>query len=112
MQRRDNLRKDEDSGDDVSTSTTSIMPVRGLANQLDSNLNQEGYWNVENGSEDDTDSDGTLFALLMAEQAGVKMMQEYFEFEASKSTPMYAYWKGLKIFSDAGYQATVKKITR
>ena len=37
------------------------------------------------------DHDGTSFAMMMAEQAGVKMMQEYFELEASKSTPMDGY---------------------
>ena len=77
---------------------------------MDSNLNQEGYWNTENCSEDDTNSDRALFAMLIAEQAGVKMMQEYFELEASKSTPMYGYRKGLKIFGDSGYQATVKEL--
>ena len=76
MRRRNNLGQDEDSVDNVSTSTASTMLVRGIANQLDSNLNPEGYWNIGNGSDNDTDNDGTLFAMLMAEQAGVKMMQE------------------------------------
>ena len=48
--------------------------------------------------------------MMMTEQAGVKMMQEYFKLEASKSTPMYGYQKGLKIFGDPGYQATVKEL--
>ena len=86
------------------------MPTRGIMNQSDSNLNPEGYWNIENGSDDDTDNDGPLFAMLMAEQAGVKMMQEYFELETSKFTPMYGYQKGLKIFGDPGYQARVKEL--
>ena len=38
------------------------------------------------------------------------MMQEYFELEASKSTPMYGYQKGLQRFCDAGYQTTVKEL--
>jgi hypothetical protein len=38
------------------------------------------------------------------------MMQEYFELEALKSTPMYGYRKGLKIFRDLGYQSTVKEL--
>ena len=38
------------------------------------------------------------------------MMQECFELEASKSTPMYGLRKGLQIFGDSGYQATVKEL--
>ena len=33
------------------------------------------------------------------------MMKEYFEIEASKSTPQYGFRKGLKLFGDKGYQA-------
>ena len=77
-----------------------------MKDRLDSDLNQDGYWAINRDS--DSDHDGTSFAMLIAEQAGVKMMQEYFKLEASKSTPMYRYQKGLKIFGDPGYQATVK----
>ena len=45
-----------------------------MKDQLDSDLNSDGYWNVRNDS--DTDHEGTLFAMLMAVQAGVKMTQE------------------------------------
>ena len=44
--------------------------------------------------------------MVVAEQAGVQMMKEYFEIEASKSTPQYGFRKGLKLFGDEGYQAT------
>ena len=37
-------------------------------------------------------------AMVVAEQAGVRMMKEYFEIEASKSTPQYGFRKGLKLF--------------
>ena len=42
---------------------------------------------------------------MAAEQAGVRMMKEYFEIEASKSTPQYGFRKGLRLFGDKGYQA-------
>ena len=38
------------------------------------------------------------------------MTKEYFEIEASKSTPQYGFRKGLKLFCDEGYQATKKKL--
>ena len=38
------------------------------------------------------------------------MMKEYFEIEASKSTPQYGFRKGLKFFSDEGYQAAKNKL--
>ena len=44
-------------------------------------------------------------AIVVAEQAGVQMTKEYFEIEASKSTPQYGFRKGLKLFGDEGYQA-------
>ena len=75
---------------------------------MKSDLNRDGYWAVHCNS--DIDYDGSSFAMLMEEQAGVKMTQEYFELEASKSTPMYGYQKGLKIFGDSGYQAMVKEL--
>ena len=43
--------------------------------------------------------------MVAAEQARVRMMKEYFEIEASKSTPQYGFRKGLKLFGDKGYQA-------
>ena len=60
-----------------------------MVNRLKSDLNQDGYWAIN--CHNIIDQDETLFAMMVAEQAGVKMMQEYFELEASKSTPMYGY---------------------
>ena len=37
-------------------------------------------------------------------------MKEYFEIEASKSTPQYGFRKGLKLFGDEGYQADKNKL--
>ena len=48
--------------------------------------------------------------MVVAEQTGVRMMKEYFEIEASKSTPQYGFRKGLKLFGDKGYQATKDKL--
>ena len=69
----------------VSSSNTGKS---GMANALKSELGK--YWDepdyaVNCHTIDHTD--GTLFAMMVAEQAGIKMMQEYFELEASKSTP-------------------------
>ena len=44
-------------------------------------------------------------AMVVVEQAGVRMMKEYFEIEASKATPQYGFRKGLKLFGNEGYQA-------
>ena len=41
-----------------------------------------------------------LEAMVVAEQTGIRMMEEYFKIEASKSTPQYGFRKGLKLFSD------------
>ena len=38
------------------------------------------------------------------------MTKEYFETEASKSTPQYGFSKGLKLFGDEGYQATKNEL--
>ena len=49
-------------------------------------------------------------AMGVAEQAGIQMIKEYFEIEASKSTPQYRFRKGLKIFSDEGHQAATEEL--
>ena len=51
-----------------------------------------------------------LSAMVVAEQAEVQMMKEYFEIEASKSTPQYGFKKGLELFGDERYQDTKNKI--
>ena len=38
------------------------------------------------------------------------MMKEYFEIEASKSTPQYGFRKGLKLFGDERYQAAKEEL--
>ena len=47
---------------------------------------------------------------MMAEQAGVRMMKEYFEIEASKANPQYGFMKGLTLFGDKGYQAAKNEL--
>ena len=39
-------------------------------------------------------------AMMVAEQAGIRMMKVYFEIEASKATPQYGFRKGLTLFGD------------
>ena len=48
--------------------------------------------------------------MVVAKQAGVRMMKEYFKIEASKSTPQYGFRKGLKLFRDEGYKAAKDKL--
>ena len=49
-------------------------------------------------------------AMMVAEQAGVRMMKEYFEIEASKATSQYGFRKGLALFWDEGYQANKNEL--
>ena len=49
-------------------------------------------------------------AMMVAEQAGVRMMKEYFEIEALKATPQYGSRKGLTLFGDEGYQAAKNEL--
>ena len=51
-----------------------------------------------------------LSAMVVAKQAGVQMMKEYFEIEESKSTPKSGFRKGLKLFGNEGYQAAKNKL--
>ena len=51
-----------------------------------------------------------LAEIVVAEQAGMKMMKEYFEIEGSKSTSQYGFRKGLKLFGYKGYQAAKNKL--
>ena len=60
-----------------------------MVNRLKTDLNPDGYWTIT--CHTIIDNDEISFAMMVAEQAGVKMMQEYFELEASKSTPMYGF---------------------
>ena len=48
--------------------------------------------------------------MVAVKQDGVQMMNEYFEIEASKSTPQYGFRKGLKLFGGKRYQAAKDKI--
>ena len=49
-------------------------------------------------------------AMMVAEQAGVRMMKEYIEIKASKATPQYEFRMGLTLFGDKGYQAAKNEL--
>ena len=51
-----------------------------------------------------------LLAMVVAEQVGVRIMNEHFEIEASKSMTQYGFRKGLKLFGDERYQAAKNKL--
>ena len=51
-----------------------------------------------------------LSAMVVTEQAGIRMMKEYFNIEASKSTPQNEFRKGLELFGDKRYQATKNEL--
>ena len=46
-----------------------------------------------------------LSSMIIAKDVGVRMMKEYFEIEASKTTQQYGFRKQLKLFGRKGYQA-------
>lgn len=71
------------------------LPNRGNDTGLaGSHLGAEGSW---------AHTCSMLSAMINAEQAGVRMMKEYFEIGALKSMPQFGFRKGLKIFCDKGY---------
>ena len=51
-----------------------------------------------------------ISAMLVAIQAGVQTIKEYFKIKASKSTPQYGLRNRLKLFGNEGYQATKNKL--
>ena len=46
-----------------------------------------------------------ISAMVVAEQARIRMTKEYFKIEVSKTMPQYGFRKGSKLFGDEGYQA-------
>ena len=48
--------------------------------------------------------------MVVAEQAGIIMMEKYLQIEASKSISQYGFKKGLKLFADERYQAAKDKL--
>ena len=86
--RKARLQRRNADNDDSTSNTSTVQPKRRMVDRLKSDLNPK-YWSVNCHTV--IDQDGTLFAMMVAEQAGLKIMQEYFELEASKSTPMYGY---------------------
>jgi len=103
------LQRRNANNNDSSSNTSTVQPKNRMMNEIKSDLDGE-FWEWEVNCHTIIHTDGTSFAMMVAEQAGVKMMQEYFELEASKSTPMYGFRKGLKIFGDPGYQSTIKEL--
>ena len=51
-----------------------------------------------------------VLAIVVVEQAGVRMMKEYFEIKASKATSQYGFGKGLTLFRDKGCQAAKNEL--
>ena len=47
-------------------------------------------------------------SMMVAEDVGVRLMNQYFEIEASKGTPQYGFRNGLKLFGDKGYYQATK----
>ena len=48
--------------------------------------------------------------MMKHDEIYVKMMEDYFELEASRPTPQYGFIKGLQIFGEKGYQEKVKEL--
>ena len=62
-----------------------------MVRRLDSNLD---------GTRLESTDAHMVSAMMVAEQAGVRMMKEYFEIKASKATSQYGFRKGLALFGD------------
>ena len=86
----DNISDNNDTDDPISPTRMPRM-LRGLISVLDG-----PSWDIAGAY--------MTSAMVVTEQAGVGIMKEYFEIEASKATPQYGFRKGLKLFGDEGYQ--------
>ena len=49
-------------------------------------------------------------AMMVVEQVGVRIIEEYFATEASKVTPRYGFRKGPTLFGDKGYRAAKNEL--
>ena len=85
--------------------TRSRLPgmVRGIGPRGNDDWPDGGYWTH-------TYTCPMLSAMMVAEQVGVRMMKEYFEIEASESTPQYGFRKGFKLFGDEEYQTAKNEL--
>ncbi len=92
-----NLEPDENNNNDVNDPAEQ-EDVPRMAQELESNLNG-GYWD-----------DGIAGALVEAEDTAAKLLKDYLQMNASFVTPQYGSEKGLKIFGNAGYDATEKEL--
>ena len=50
--------------------------------------------------------------MIIAKEAGVRMMKEYFEIKASKVTPQNGFKKGVNLFNNKDYQAAKDKLNK
>ena len=87
-----NLFQDDDiSNNDDTDASISKTQMPRMLRRLNSDLDGPS-WNLAGAH--------ITSAMVVAEQAGVRMMKEFFEIEASKATPHYGFRKGLKLFGD------------
>ena len=84
-----NYLSDEDGTDDPDATPKLNYLTRNLQSDLDGIAWESSYSHM-------------VLAMVIAEQVGVRMMEEYFEIEASKATLQYGLRKGLKLFGDKG----------
>ena len=50
--------------------------------------------------------------MVVVKEVGVKMIKEYFEIETSKTSPQYGFRKGLKLFSNKGYETVNNELEK
>ena len=81
--------------EEVTTGNNVILPR--MQNEIKSDLGS--YW-----------GDGLAGTLMDAEDKVVNILKNYSEMNASFSTQQFGFMKGLKLFGDAGYHATVKEL--
>ena len=73
----------------MSTQSRLTNPIGGLATRGNNKGLDGNYWSESSWSH----TCPMISTMVVAEQAGVRMMKDYFEIEASESTPQYGLRK-------------------
>lgn len=72
------------------------------------------YWKADGSRTSSESIVGVMFAfresILTVEATANKMLNDYFQMEASTATPQYGFRKGPKIFGDKGYDTAMSEL--
>ena len=94
---------------DLSTedNPASGKQLCGVLHELQPRKRQKGL-----GVSNWIDTYPMIASMNVAEEVDIRMIKEYFEIDASKTTSQYRFRKGLKLFGDRGYQATKNELEK